>query len=272
MLKRIEDNPEKIIRVDLTIPHDENFEFRIVIIDDQDDVLEREKELVDRYFNAAGRKCKITTCCSPRWMIDDIKEQKGMYDLFLVDIEMGEMSGLDFVYEARILCPMAYFMFVTDHAQYAVDGYRYGIFRYIFKSVMDKAIPEALNAFCHSFEQEQPDLFVIKNGRTEVIVDKRDIRYAFYEYKYTEFYVDGKIYRERITLDDVYQKLNSSLFVQVNRSYIVNVRYIRRLDDKALYLLGENENKEIPVSRRRRADVLERIMQVCGLKGDRGGE
>ena len=49
--KHIGDNScEEVIRVDLTRFHKEDYILRIAIVDDQEDILEREKVLVEAYF------------------------------------------------------------------------------------------------------------------------------------------------------------------------------------------------------------------------------
>ena len=157
-------------------------------------------------------------------------------------------------------------MVVTSYEKYAMDGYRYGVFRYIIKPEMERMIPEAIDAFFHSFSNELPHMYKIKDGHVEIAVDQKDIRYIFYEYKYSQFYVDKKVFRERISLSEVLEKLNNDMFVQVNRSYIVNASYIRKLDYGSLFLINGDTDMEIQMSRRRRCDVLKCITQICGLK------
>ena len=85
-----------------------------------------------------------------------------------------------FISEARLIYPAAYYMVVHFRMEkYAMDGYRYGVFRYIIKTEMERMIPEAIDAFLQSFNNELPHMYVIKDGHVEIAVDQKDIRYIF---------------------------------------------------------------------------------------------
>lgn len=242
-------------------PEPEDYIFRVAVLDDNDEVLERVCKLSERYFTKANRLYDIQKYNNPQWLLTDLKDHDASFDLFLVDIEMGAMDGRQFVTEARMIMHHAYYVFVTAHAKYAIEGYRYGIFRYVYKPEMALTLPEALEAVCRSIDEDKPVLYTIHARKCVVTVVMREIRYIRYKDKKSCFYVgtDEEAIEERITLAEIYEKLDKNIFVQTDRAYIVNLRYIRSLDAETLEL---TDGTRIPVSRRRKSDVLNRMVAM----------
>lgn len=242
-------------------PESEDYVFRVAVVDDNYEMLERACKLAERYFTQANRLYDIQKYSDPLWLLADLKAHDASFDLFLVDIEMGAMDGRQFVTEARMIMHHAYYVFVTAHAKYAIEGYRYGIFRYIYKPEMVRTLPEALEAVCRSIDEDKPALYTIHTGKIVVTVVMREIRYIKYKDKKSCFYVgtEEEAIEERVTLAEVYEKLDKNAFVQTDRAYIVNLRYIRSLDAESLELTDESK---IPVSRRRKSDVLNRMVAM----------
>ena len=53
--------------------------------------------------------------------------------------------------------------------------------------------------------------------------------------------------------------LTEEPFVQIDKAYAVNVRYISRMDEDTIWM---NNGSKLPVSRRRRKDVADKLMFV----------
>lgn len=76
--------------------------------------------------------------------------------------------------------------------------------------------------------------------------------------KYIQYVTNEGIYKERITLEQVYKELKSNLFVMVERGYIVNMKHICRVSGNMVFL---DNGVQIGISRNRLPEVRKRISE-----------
>lgn len=72
---------------------------------------------------------------------------------------------------------------------------------------------------------------------------------------YVGFHVNGKRYVVKATLSSIEKRIQTTQFVRVHRSFMVNTRHIKSIDDSSL-VIGD---KLIPISRGNRAQLLDRL-------------
>lgn len=153
-----------------------------------------------------------------------------MLDLLFLDIEMPEMSGLDFMRQYRHLLTRAKIVFLTSYSDYAAQGYELDIFRYLEKPVQ----PEKLTELFQSLEREE-----VLNRIISVHVQGTDYPIRLGNILYVEVYNNCSFIvtmREslkcHIRLKEFKQLLPSEFFYQSNKSYILNLRHIQLFDRK----------------------------------------
>ena len=58
---------------------------------------------------------------------------EGTYDLFFLDINLGDISGTDLVHAVQTMQPRARIVFVTAYSEYAVAAFELGVVDYVLK-------------------------------------------------------------------------------------------------------------------------------------------
>ncbi len=237
--------------------------FRLAIVDDDSAILKIEEALARKFFDNSKYKYQIKSYLHPKQLLQELIERTQFFDLFMVDIEMEELPGQELIVRLQKLYPKSVIVIVSNYAKYAVDGYRYGVLRYICKQELKEKFEEALESACQIICQEQSKKLLFVSSGEKVILKIQDILYVHYERKYTFFYTEDAFCKIRCTLSDALNFLDAEPFVQTDKAYAVNVRYISSMDEDTICM---NNGSKLPVSRRRRRDVVDKIASVGTIR------
>lgn len=170
-------------------------------------------------------------------------------DLIFLDIEMPLVTGLEF---ANMLPKQSLVIFTTAYSQYALKSYELDAVDYLLKPVdkerLEKAISKAVlykqllsnNTVKNTIESNTNDFLLIK-------ADRRYYKTNFFEIKFIEALKDYVVIHTQnqklitaMNLKTIHQKIISSKFIRVSKSYVVNVDFIDSFDTHNLYI-GESE-------------------------------
>ncbi|MCM1336123.1 MAG: LytTR family DNA-binding domain-containing protein [Candidatus Amulumruptor caecigallinarius] len=191
---------------------------------------------------------------------------EGGIDLIFTDINMPDMSGLELLDTLRA-APLV--VFITAYTDYAVESYRYSAVDYLLKpygfAEFQRAANKALerHSLCiqqsptvpsaHSGEGEG-SIFV-KADRRYVRVPLADILYIKGCGEYLRIYIAGEG-SPLLTLSSfgaIKERL-SEVFVQVHRSYIVNMERVRSIGKGRVVM---DADTEVPVGESYRQSVMD---------------
>ena len=101
--------------------------------------------------------------------IKNVKEKR--IDLIFLDIQMPELSGLEF---ATLLPPTCKIVFTTAFSQYAIDGYKVNAIDYLLKPISYDDFLKAANKALDSFtvvekKDEQEDRFIYVKSEYKLV-------------------------------------------------------------------------------------------------------
>ncbi|AUC15236.1 DNA-binding response regulator [Tenacibaculum sp. SZ-18] len=192
-------------------------------------------------------------------------------DLIFLDIHMPGFTGLDFI---KTLKNPPKVIFTTGDPKFAIQAFEFNfIVDYILKPVtldrFKKAVEKAkkliylenlekqkkspLNS--SQLKEDHKNDFYVNIDRRLVKIDLPTICYVQAKGDYIFVKTDDNEYEVHASLKKIEQKLPTSLFLKVHRSYIINVRKIIDIEDNSVLI-----NKDvIPVSRSNRPDLMKRL-------------
>lgn len=190
-------------------------------------------------------------------------------DLIFVDINMPDLSGMDFV---KSLTNKPLVIFTTAYSEYAIEGFKVDAIDYLLKPFSYADFLKAANKALHQYEllnrKEQPEeqqtqaaekpanekernsLFV-KADYKMVRLDLNTILYMESQNEYVRiFFEDQKPIMTLISMKMLEEQLPPNQFMRVHRSYIVNLTKItaiannRIIFGKDVYIPIGNQYKD----------------------------
>ena len=155
-------------------------------------------------------------------------------DLLFLDIQMPELSGLEF---SQMLPPETRIVFTTAFEQYALDGFRINALDYLLKPISYARFLESARRALQWFEMkaQQPkerDTIFVKSDYKLVQIELKHILYIEGLKDYIKIYEEGnaKPILSLMSMKAVEEQLPPSRFMRVHRSYIVQKEKIRIIE------------------------------------------
>ena len=152
-------------------------------------------------------------------------------DLLFLDIQMPELSGLEF---SQMLPPETRIVFTTAFEQYALDGFRINALDYLLKPISYARFLESARRALQWFEMkaQQPkerETIFVKSDYKLVQIELKHILYIEGLKDYIKIYEDGstKPILSLMSMKAIEEQLPPSRFMRVHRSYIVQKEKIR---------------------------------------------
>jgi two-component system, LytTR family, response regulator len=168
----------------------------------------------------------------------------GDIDLLLLDIEMPDINGLNFL---QTLSKPPMVIFTTAYANYAIEGFNLDAIDYLLKPFdfqrFEKAIHKALEYY--QFKHKHPNENAI--GSLFVKAEYKIVQVAFDDILFIEGFGDyirihttNKSIMTLMRLKNVLPMLPADRFIQVHRSYVVDLKRIEHIRAQKI-TIGKHE-------------------------------
>lgn len=183
------------------------------------------------------------------------------YDIVFMDIDMPSMNGLKAAAEFRKIDTAACLIFVTNMAQYALRGYEVEAMDFLVKPVPYAIFAYKLDKAVDILNKRSGAEHILKTKDGLIRIQIADIRYVevnqhqlVYHTSYGDVAVWGALAR-------VEKELKPHGFSRCNASYLVNLRYVSKVDSGYAFLGQE----QLPVTRGKRGSFLQDMAQFLGV-------
>jgi len=136
---------------------------------------------------------------SPLLVLDELKN--GNIDILFLDIQMPDISGLDFL---KIINPQPFVILTTAYKEYAIEGYEYNVVDYLLKPFSFERFVKAVNKTADLLQREKA--YSADDGFEKGTIEKPVI-----EPDHIIIRADRKLYK--INFDDI-------LIVEGQKAYV----------------------------------------------------
>lgn len=196
-------------------------------------------------------------------------------DMVLMDINInGGLSGIDLarIFQGKREIPIIFITSFDDKATFD-QAKLSSPFAYLIKPFepnelersMELALQKVYGEAENLFEDEKELLlatncFFVKDRNKLVKLRQEDIFWVEVEDKYCILHTKNRKYTLRKSLKELAEKLDSSIFVQTHRSFIVNANQIEDID-LSLFIVRVNGN-EVPLGRGHKDELINRLQML----------
>lgn len=220
---------------------------RCIAVDDEPLAL----DIIESYVSKLPNLELVKTCSSATEAMQVLQEDK--IDLMFLDIEMPELTGLQFL---NIIQNQPLVIFTTAYPNYALEGFNQDAVDYLLKPIPFDRFLKAVNkaqARLHprhnNTEQQtqnaptEQDFIFVKADYKTIRVDLKDILWIEGLKDYIIIHTKDQKIITLLSMNKMIEKLPETKFLRVHRSYIVALQKIDSIE-KSRIRIGE---KEIPI-------------------------
>lgn len=181
--------------------------------------------------------------------------------LIFLDIEMPEMSGIDFL---KSLDELPQVIVYSSQDKYAMESYEYDVTDYLLKPVQYGRFIKAVNRAKERFEEketvsrESNEIF-IKNNSSLVRVKYDDILWIEALENYVVLNTFKDKYTIHFTMKAISEKMPPDRYVRVHRSFIVNINKIKVIEDNSVVIIHDGGSKIIPIGKSYKDKLMDDI-------------
>ena len=203
-------------------------------------------ETLDSYRTPAGEHVQYDVYHNGLDLLASINTHP--YDVLLLDILMPGFDGIETAREIRESNEKIPIIFLTTSQEFAVESYRVHAFDYLMKPVDQNALFETLDRAYAMTESTLEKSILIQTAKAVYVLSLSQIEFVEINNRTLSFHlIDGTVKSISGRLSDYEDALlKHSEFLKVHRSYIINMDFMKALNQKSFITLTGNE---VPISR-----------------------
>lgn len=216
--------------------------YRLAICDDnQADVIYL-SSFLEKWAEKEEKSLKIESFPSAETFLFQYEEEKS-FDILLLDIEMGDMNGIELARKIRRENHSVQIIFITGYMEYIAEGYDVEALHYLLKPVTEEKLYGVLDRAAERLKSKEKELCLTLPGSVTRIA-LCEIRYLEVRRNYVTIH-GVEDYTVKKTLNELEEELDGS-FCRTGRSYIVNLHFVKKITRTQVIL---KDGREIPLSR-----------------------
>ncbi len=181
-------------------------------------------------------------------------------DLIFLDVEMPEMTGLEFL---NTLDSPPSIIIVSGEEKYALEAFEHDVVDYLLKPIALPRFLKSVNKAQKRYNEKESiakypeEIFIKKKNATLVRLRYEDILWV----EALENYVIISTFAEKFTIHFTMKAIENKLpplkFKRVHRSYIVNIHQINLIEDNNVIMQVEGGQKVIPIGKSYRDNLMD---------------
>jgi len=223
---------------------------KIAITEDDDRFAAQLSEYLDRFAAEQGVPVRYRRFTDGYALVENYRHD---FDIILMDIEMGLMDGMEAAGEIRKVDENVIIIFITNMAQYAIQGYAVSALDYVLKPVNYVAFSESLKKAVSRLARRPDVLIQITQKGSTVRLRSSEINWVESHGHHLIFHASGGDYDTTVySLKDIEEKLKEHGFMRASSGALVNLDKVTRIEGGTVIVNGQT----IFISRGRKNEFM----------------
>lgn len=228
---------------------------KIVICEDEKEQHELLEKYIKEIFDGLSILYELRVFNSGEELLENYPKDT---DILLLDIQMGQINGMDTARKIRKLHDKVEIIFITSLIEYVLEGYEVRAYRYLIKPVKyDDLKNNIIN--CIKEIDIKNKYIRIKEEGNRIKLDINEISYIEVQKEDITIHTLNQIYEIKGTMNNIEKEIDCCRFFRCHKSYLVNLDYIKSIKQYVAIL----ENKEeVPISRYRFKETKDKFFDL----------
>lgn len=181
-------------------------------------------------------------------------------DIIFLDIDMPGLSGIEML---EILSVRPSVILTSAHKEYALEGYKYEVVDYLVKPFEFKKFLSAVDKAINRIKLQHPkestdhiqeiDYLILKVENSHIKLSFSKIIYLQSYGNYVKIHTPEKVLLSQITTTDIIEKLDTSVFIRIHRSYIVSLNHISKILGNQIFM---SNSDILPIGKTFKREIL----------------
>lgn len=228
---------------------------KIAILEDEPKAAESLQLCIKRYDSENQMGISVDTFSNAEELL---KKYDPDTDILFMDIELPGISGMEAAKIIRNKNKQVLIVFVTNLAQYAIDGYEVGAYDFILKPVRYASFSSKFEKICKELEQRRDDAVISVNTKEGVAkIYVTEIMYVEVQKHYIIIHTLTDNIKLCGTMESFVEMLGEHSFSQCNSCYLVNLRHITKIEKDNVFL----GNDSIKMSRAKKKGFMQEVSE-----------
>lgn len=192
-----------------------------------------------------------------------VDQYQGDFDVIYFDVEMPIMDGMTAAKKIRKTDPNVRIVFITNHVQWAIEGYSVDALDFLLKPVNTFNFQEHFKKIIKEITYSSKESYVLKTSGGIRKIYLEDLIFVESEGHYLYFHTTSDTYTVLSSMKKVEADLKDTHFFRCNNSYLVNLEYVHSIEGNIVHV-GEYD---LTVSRPRKKSFLTALTDYLGEGG-----
>lgn len=231
----------------------------IAIVEDNKQAQEKLKTYINKAAEDHDQYVNVTTYDDGLNFVDQFANE---FDIIYFDVEMQYMDGMTAATKIREKDSEVLIVFVTNHAQVAIQGYSVEATDFLLKPLSQFTFEEHFKKIMKKFTSQNKieSSIVLKISGTMKRINQSVIKYIQSQGHYIDFMTIDDEYTIIDTMKNTEERLDPQFFIRCSNSFIVNFNFIDKVEKNTIYI-GE---ETIQISRSKKKEFMERFTAFLG--------
>lgn len=201
-------------------------------------------EYLQKLFNELSIDYDLCIFNSGEQLLENYPEDM---DIFLLDIQMGELSGMDIARKIRdIDSNTVEIIFTTSLIEYIQEGYEVRAYRYLLKPIEFNDIKNHITACIEEIHNRRDKYLVISNKYENYKIKIENITYIEVQNKDITIHTLDNDYEIKMSMNKIEKELKKYNFIRCHKSFLININFVENVKQ---YVAILEDGQEIPISR-----------------------